>query len=91
MSFDIAEYRDWLASEAGQKMLFKGDDLARALSKTSGVFMAEAFFQRLTGAGDNWNQLAVLDRLVELGRIREVKQAGPVATQDRIYRTVPRE
>jgi hypothetical protein len=44
--------------------------------------MENAMFS--AGSGDSWTMLACMDRLVELGEIREVPQSG-VAGQDRIF------
>lgn len=39
---------------------------------------------RLIGSGDSWVSMAMVDRLVELGELREVRQ-GNVAGQHRIF------
>jgi hypothetical protein len=39
----------------------------------------------MAGAGESWVRMAMVDRLVELGEIREVKQVGNVAGQHRIF------
>lgn len=39
----------------------------------------------MAGAGESWVRMAMVDRLVELGEIREVKQEGYVAGQRRIF------
>jgi hypothetical protein len=38
-----------------------------------------------SGGGDTWDMLACMDRLVELGEIREVTMNGDVAGQHRVF------
>ena len=37
-------------------------------------------------SGDNWEQMAYVDRFAELGLITEIRQEGDVAGQHRLFR-----
>ncbi len=64
-------------------MFIKIRDKAQTLLKTAGAFtMGKVIIG--CGGGDSWDMLACVDRLVELGEIREVT-SGNVAGQDRVF------
>ena len=72
-----------LFSDEGQRMLLKVRDFVQdALKKTGAVRMQEAI--AAAGGGDSWTMLACVDRLVELGEIKEVTD-GDVAAQHRVF------
>lgn len=71
-----------LFTDQGQRMLLGIRDRANKLltdagAATMGRIIAEA-------SGDSWQMLACVDRMVELGELREVEQ-GYVMAQDRIF------
>jgi hypothetical protein len=76
--------RDEIFTENGQVMFLSIRDNVRRLLKQAGaVRMQEA----IAGTcGDSWLMLACVDRLVELGELRELFPAGyaPPA-QDRVF------
>ena len=69
-------------TEQGQVMFLKiRDRINDLLSKAGAVRMQEA----ISGiSGDSWGTLACVDRLVELGEIREAAQ-GDVPGQYRVF------
>jgi hypothetical protein len=69
-------------TESGQrKFLAIRDNIQKLLQKAGAVRMQEA----MAGAGgDSWESMACVDRLVELGEIRELKY-GDCAGQHRVF------
>jgi len=82
MSYCYGVERSWLFTDDGQRCLMKARDQAGELLRTAGAFMS---FAALKGVpyGDTWKALAILDRLVELGILREVTAGGRV--QDCVF------
>jgi hypothetical protein len=72
-----------ILTDEGQRMFLKiRDHVSALLSKSGAVTMGKAIDG--TGGGDSWDMLACVDRLVELGEIREIPQ-GDVPGQCRIF------
>lgn len=73
--YNYEEIRPQLFTDEGQRKLLKvRDNVANLLKQAGAVRMQEA----LAGVGgDSWEQLACVDRLVELGEIREVTTDNP--------------
>lgn len=82
MSYDYQTQRPYVFTERGQEMFLSIRDRVKRLLDTAGaVRLAEA----ITGeTGDVWNMLACVDRLAELGEIRELSNPG-VAGQFRVF------
>jgi len=81
MSYDYQKEREAIFTEDGQRMfLHIRDHVKRLLKEAGAVRMQEAI---MGSTGDSWMMLACVDRLVELGEIREI--AGDVPGQDRIF------
>jgi hypothetical protein len=77
------ELRDKLFTDEGQRTFLQiRDRVKRILAMAGAVRMSEA----IAGTtGDSWTMLACVDRLVELGEIREITQKGEVAGQYRVF------
>lgn len=74
--------RSKIFTEDGQILFINIRDKVKRLLKESGAFkMGNAI---AGNSGDSWEMLACVDRLVELGEIREVHQSK-VAGQDRVF------
>jgi hypothetical protein len=71
MSYVYELEKPWLLTDEGQRCLMKARDQAGELLKLAGAFMAVSVLKGVP-YGDTWKALAILDRLVELGIIREV-------------------
>jgi hypothetical protein len=84
VSYSYQAERPWLFTEEGQVCLLKARDAAFKLLDEAGAFIA---FRALKNVpyGDTWKALALLDRLVELGDIREVTVPRDVWAQDRVF------
>lgn len=83
MAYDYASQKSNVFSETGQRMFLSIRDRASRLIANSGA----ATMQKIISgeAGDSWDMLACVDRLVELGELHEIEQTGRVAGQDRIF------
>lgn len=73
--------RPHLFSEQGQVMFLKIRDNVNKLLKEAGAVMMSRAISSCTG--DTWDMLACVDRLVELGEIREIPQ--DCAGQHRVF------
>ncbi len=68
----------------GQRLFLEIRDRVRGLLETAGAFTAGAAMRGSTG--DSWKMLACIDRLLELGEIREVTaDVDQVAAQHRVF------
>ncbi len=78
--------KPFVLTDEGQRAFLKIRDHVHACLKTAGaVHMGEAMSPPGgSGAGDSWAQMACVDRLVELGEIREINY-GECAGQHRIF------
>ena len=83
MSYSYQAERPWLFTEEGQVCLLKTRDNAFRLLEQAGAF---EIFKALkdVGYGDTFKAMALVDRLVELGDLREI--TGPnVWGQHRVF------
>lgn len=81
--YKYEEMKPSLFTDEGQRMFLKiRDGVRNRLDMAGAVRMLEAIF--IAGGGSNWESMACVDRLVELGEIREVAQVG-VAGQHRVF------
>lgn len=77
------DLKNRLFDDEGQRMFLKVRDFVHETLATAGAIrMSEAM--SAAGGGDSWTMLACVDRLVELGEIREIPQDG-VASQHRVF------
>ena len=76
------EKESLLASDSGVKMFLKINNTAMETIKRCGVvYMSDAIAGNY---GSTWKMFACIDRLVELGEIREITQ-GDVDQMNRIF------
>lgn len=86
--YDYSEQRPFVFSEKGQVCFLAIRDHIQKVLKVSGcIDLGHAMTQT---SGDTWDQMACVDRLVELGELREVVQEGFPAGQHRIFRDAKR-
>lgn len=83
MPYDYQEQKSAIFSEAGQRMFLKIRDHTKELLAKAGAVRCQEMMAG-AGGGDSWNMLACVDRLVELGEIREIPQER-CAGQDRVF------
>lgn len=83
MSYVYSELKPRLFTEEGSVLFTAIRDRVKALCRQAGaVSMGKA----ISGScGDSWLMLACVDRLVELGELREVTDPDRVRGQDRIF------
>ena len=74
MLYNYQRERRKLLTNEGQKALLRMSDEARRLLEEKRVFWLEELLGKASLRGDAWFQLALVDRLVELGEIKEVKR-----------------
>ena len=82
LMYDYQTERPEIFTETGQRDFLKvRDNVQRLLDIAGAVKMGKAVE---VISGDSWLQLAYVDRLVELGEIREIT-GGDAAGQDRVF------
>lgn len=82
MSYNYQTQRAEIFTEHGQRLFLSVRDKAQRLLKESGAVMSGNLING--HAGDVWAIMACIDRLVELGELREIER-GNVAGQHRIF------
>lgn len=83
MSYDYATEKPKLFTEEGQVTFLKIRDKAKALLDVAGAVTSGKLMCG-TGANDTWEMLACIDRLVELGELREIT-GSEVWGQHRVF------
>lgn len=73
MSYNYETQRSEIFTEEGLKLLFDTYHIVRRLLRASGAFQANFTFT----AGKEWESMACLGYLCELGIIREIQPKGP--------------
>lgn len=69
-------------TDQGQRNFIKVRDRAKRLLAESGAFMMFAALEDISG--ESFEMMAYVDRLVELGEIKEITPAGVIG-QDRVF------
>lgn len=80
MSYNYSEQRKELFTESGQILFLRIRDKVQELLLLAGAFR----MQEVLAGGNGWEILACVDRLVELGEIKEIEQVD-CAAQQRIF------
>ena len=83
--YKYEERRKNIFTEEGQEMFLKIRDKARDLLNRAGAFKMGNVIEGCTG--DTRDMLACVDRLVELGEIKEITNrcCGYISGQDRVF------
>ena len=77
--------KEKLFTDKGQRAFLKTrDHVQRCLKMSGAVIMEKVMSPPDGGAADTWAMMACIDRLVELGELREI-QYGDCAGQHRIF------
>lgn len=80
--YDYSQERPKLFTDAGQRLFLKLRDYAHRLLEEAGAVRMDRITR--AGWGDGWFLLACVDRMVELGELREL--TGPtVPAQARVF------
>ena len=80
MTYDYEKQKEDIFKEENQATFLKVRDKVKQLLETAGPFRMD----KVMPGGDSWTSMAYIDRLVELGEIREVAQEK-VWGQNRIF------
>lgn len=83
MSYSYETERHRLFTDEGQRLVIALYDEARRCIAVAGAVRCAELIAAI--GGDGWNVLAGIDRLVELGRLREVTDASKVRAQHRVF------
>lgn len=81
--YNYDEIKPRLFDDEGQRLFLKIRDKAQELLKVAGAFRMQECLSH--SERDTWTLLACVDRLVELGEIRELTIEHHVAGQDRVF------
>lgn len=74
MPYSYETEKPWIFSDEGQRAVIKARDKALELFRLAGAAQGEHITKDAgPGAWSNWQQMAVLDRLIELGTIKRTK------------------
>ena len=87
MTYSYQKMREKTFTEDGQVTFLSIRDRIKTLIAESECFTMGAAICNSTG--DIWMMMACVERLVELGEIREVHLANPVREQNRIFEGFP--
>jgi hypothetical protein len=82
MSYVYETEKPWLFTNKGQSAVIKATLQARELLNVAGAFKAFSVLKNIQ-YDDMWKGLSILDRLVELGIVREV--TSNCHGQDRVF------
>lgn len=80
--YNYEKEKHHIFTDDGQRMFIKIRDNAKRLLEEAGAFTLGNVIRGSTG--DSWKMIACVDRLVELGEIRELTGDG-VAGQHRVF------
>jgi hypothetical protein len=84
MAYSYPALRADLFTEEGSTRFIKDRDaVLKAMKATGAIRMGEAM--RFMQASDTWTMLATMDRLCELGDVKEITAAGLVMGQERVF------
>ena len=72
MSYKYQEIRPYLFTEEGQLDFIKIRDKVKELLKLSGAFQVGNILSLSGVHGDTWQRISCVDRLVEIGEIKEI-------------------
>lgn len=80
--YKYTEQKQNLFTDNGQRLFLSIRDATHRMIKQSGAVMSGQIMDKHTG--DCWDMLACMDRMIELGEIREVTNDS-VAGQHRVF------
>lgn len=82
------EKKTLLSTDRGQRAVVATAFAAKTLCAQTGVVTGWHLTRQIPHehVSDSYGQAAVVERLVEMGYLAEVPQAGQPASQDRVYR-----
>jgi len=87
MSYSYEAVKPQVMTDQGQRVFLKVRDRAKELLKLAGAFRLGEVISGIKEAGDTWELIACVDRLVELGEVVELTPHAKVYPwgQNRIF------
>lgn len=82
--YDYQDFKPELFKEENQEAFLKIRDGIKATIKIAGCISMEKAIG-FSNTSSDWLSMAMVERLVELGEIREVEQVNEIAGQYRIF------
>ena len=83
MIYNYEEMKSKLFTEENQKLFLNVRDMIHELLNEAGA-VKMGFIIHVRPLGDSWEKMACVDRLIELGEIKEIHY-GDCSSQDRIF------
>lgn len=80
--YEYEKEKQYVFTEHGQVLFIQIRDRAKSLIRQAGAARLHEIVKE--SSGDSWHMMACVDRMVELGELREIKQDG-VAGQFRVF------
>lgn len=87
MAYDYETERPWVFTDEGQRDLLRCRDRVFRLLEQAGSVRLQEGVRGLTGS--SWHHLAIMDRLVEVGDLREIEQSNMPAQYRLFVRARP--
>jgi len=84
MGYKYEDEKPELFTENGSRMFLKYRDTAFYLLAKSGAIRMQELMTAAATGGSSWTMMACVDRMIELGELREIPQDEP-AGQHRIF------
>ncbi len=84
MSYNYETEKPYILTDEGQREFLKARDWVKEILETAGAFQMGHFMSNGPLSGESWKMLAMIDRLVELGELRETLYAD-CAAQHRVF------
>lgn len=83
--YNYNEEKPKIFTDEGQRSFILTRDHVHKLLNVSGAVTMDKATKLQTGAEDTWTLMAFVDRMVELGEIREITENMDVAGQHRVF------
>lgn len=84
MSYSYQEEKARIFTEQGQPEFLKARDWVQKALELTGAFTMGTYLSKCSAGSDSWFRMALVDRLVELGELRELN-FGSCAGQYRTF------
>lgn len=85
MSYQYETEKKFVFEDMGQRQFLRIRDFVQRMLHEAGAISAGHALNAWKGGGDSWEMMACVDRLVELGELREVTDPDKCAWQHRVF------
>lgn len=82
--YDYETEKPKILTDEGQQDLIKARDWVTRILEEAGAFQMGTFMSKGPLSGDSWLMLAMIDRMVEIGDLREISLVD-CRGQDRVF------